>query len=251
MVSKCTDVYMMTDGVFSDFRFGGYEMGIYERKEREKNERRSLILDSARRLIFERGVDSVSMQDIANDCELSKGALYLYFDNKESLLRELFHEAGTQFIGYVQDRIKPTDSGLQAIRTLWLIYLELFGESIDIIVLFGVNNALTPGFPWILDSTKKDDEGSESDSTVLVKLFEQLIARGVSDGSLVSSLDPVRVARSIFVIAGGIVDNIARLPLEMRNHKIILEEMKAILEIVLRGLASPSCDPALLQLPLN
>jgi TetR/AcrR family transcriptional regulator len=60
-------------------------MSIASRKEREKEQRRSDILQAAEELFFARGFDSVSMDDIAKKVELNKATLYLYFKDKESL----------------------------------------------------------------------------------------------------------------------------------------------------------------------
>ena len=60
-------------------------MGITERKEREKKQRKEQILEAARRLFQERGFLNVTISDIAEAVELSIGSLYLYFKNKEDL----------------------------------------------------------------------------------------------------------------------------------------------------------------------
>lgn len=60
-------------------------MGIPERKQREKQQRKELILEGARRLFQERGFLNVTMSDIAEAAELSIGTLYLYFKNKEDI----------------------------------------------------------------------------------------------------------------------------------------------------------------------
>ena len=60
-------------------------MGISERKQREKEQRKKEILDAAERLFFSRKYDDVSMDEIARDVELNKATLYLYFENKEAL----------------------------------------------------------------------------------------------------------------------------------------------------------------------
>jgi transcriptional regulator, TetR family len=57
-------------------------MSNISRREREKEQRRRDIMDSAEKLFFKKGYDEVSMNDIAEDVELSKATLYLYFDNK-------------------------------------------------------------------------------------------------------------------------------------------------------------------------
>lgn len=60
-------------------------MSIASRKEREKEQRRSDILQAAEKLFFARGYDGVTMDDIAREAELNKATLYLYFYDKESL----------------------------------------------------------------------------------------------------------------------------------------------------------------------
>ena len=52
-------------------------------------EKRSQILAGARRVFFERGFDAASMGDIARAAGVSKGTLYVYFENKEDLFAAL------------------------------------------------------------------------------------------------------------------------------------------------------------------
>lgn len=60
-------------------------MGIIERKEREKQQRRKDIINAAERIFFTKGFDKATMDDVAEEAELSKGTLYLYFQSKEDL----------------------------------------------------------------------------------------------------------------------------------------------------------------------
>jgi AcrR family transcriptional regulator len=60
-------------------------MGITERKERERLQRREEIITAAEKVFFSRGFEHSTMDDIAAQAELSKGTLYLYFRNKEDL----------------------------------------------------------------------------------------------------------------------------------------------------------------------
>jgi AcrR family transcriptional regulator len=60
-------------------------MGIAERKEREKQQRREEIVLAAETVFFSKGFDLSTMDDIAEEAELSKGTLYLYFKSKEDL----------------------------------------------------------------------------------------------------------------------------------------------------------------------
>ncbi|MGH1364040.1 MAG: TetR/AcrR family transcriptional regulator [Calditrichia bacterium] len=60
-------------------------MGINERREREKEYRRNMIVDAAEKVFFSKGFDHATMDDVAETSELSKGTLYLYFKNKDDL----------------------------------------------------------------------------------------------------------------------------------------------------------------------
>jgi AcrR family transcriptional regulator len=53
-------------------------------KEKEK-----IIIDSAIKFFAQKGFSSTSVQEIAMDCGISKGAFYLYFKSKESLLYKI------------------------------------------------------------------------------------------------------------------------------------------------------------------
>ncbi|MDE3840116.1 TetR family transcriptional regulator [Bacillus methanolicus] len=54
-------------------------------KEKEK-----LIIDAAMKLFANKGFDATSIQEIANEAGISKGAFYIYFKSKESLLIAIF-----------------------------------------------------------------------------------------------------------------------------------------------------------------
>jgi AcrR family transcriptional regulator len=56
------------------------------RRERKKEETRSSIIDCAIRLFKEKGFQQTSMEEIAEQSDVSKGTLYNYFPDKESIL---------------------------------------------------------------------------------------------------------------------------------------------------------------------
>jgi len=64
-------------------------MAIQDRRERERQELRTKILDAARRLFVEQGYDSVSMRKIAEAIEYSPTAIYVHFKDKSDLMHEL------------------------------------------------------------------------------------------------------------------------------------------------------------------
>ena len=67
-------------------------MGIFERKERDKQGMRKLILDSAMSLFLEEGFGNVSIRRIAESIEYSPATIYLYFRDKDEILFALHNE---------------------------------------------------------------------------------------------------------------------------------------------------------------
>jgi len=64
-------------------------MGTKERREREKDQIRTAILDAARELFVAQGYEGVSMRAIAEKIEYSPTIIYNYFRDKEALISEL------------------------------------------------------------------------------------------------------------------------------------------------------------------
>jgi AcrR family transcriptional regulator len=217
-------------------------MGILERKTREKEERKKLILERAKELILERGIPALSMQDIADAAELSKATLYLYFQSKEAILTEILTDSADAFVSYVEDRLNPHDSGLEAMRKLWGSYLRFFGESPDIFVLTGIRRFVEPNPDDTVVSARPTERK-------LLKLIAKVLERGVADGTLDAALSPEKIARIAMMIAMAIIDEVARMPREKRDVHLIQEEMQGTFELLLRGVAATGTDRALLTLP--
>jgi AcrR family transcriptional regulator len=68
-------------------------MGILERKEREREEMRRLIVDGARHLFVENGYEKVSIRHIAEAIEYSPATIYLYFKDKNEILYAVHSQA--------------------------------------------------------------------------------------------------------------------------------------------------------------
>lgn len=60
-------------------------MSLINRREHEKEIRKTQILNAAEKLFFSKGYEDVSLNEIANEVNLGRSTLYLYFENKEEL----------------------------------------------------------------------------------------------------------------------------------------------------------------------
>ena len=58
----------------------------------DDNAKRRQIVQGARSIFLQQGFDAASMNDIARAAGVSKGTLYVYFDDKEQLFEAIVHE---------------------------------------------------------------------------------------------------------------------------------------------------------------
>jgi AcrR family transcriptional regulator len=68
-------------------------VGINERREREKANRRTAILASAWQVAEEHGWATFSVERVASHAELGRATLYTYFESLETLIQELARSA--------------------------------------------------------------------------------------------------------------------------------------------------------------
>jgi AcrR family transcriptional regulator len=80
-------------------------MGITERREREREQVRTRILDAAREILSEDGLAGLSMRGIAERIEYSPATIYLYFRDKDELTREIVQQGFERMNGYVAEEI--------------------------------------------------------------------------------------------------------------------------------------------------
>ncbi len=98
------------------------------RRKREKAQRRGDILQAAREVFFERGIHHATVDEVAEQAEVSKGTVYLYFDTKETILAHLLLEGLEQLVNDLEAAFDPAGSrdALDRIRRLAGAYLKFF-----------------------------------------------------------------------------------------------------------------------------
>jgi AcrR family transcriptional regulator len=89
------------------------------------------ILDAALRLFAERGFDGTSVQEIVAAAEVTKGALYHYFDSKDDLLYEIYHSLINRQLAEL-DRVLAEDRAPRdAVRDIVAGLIRSTAEHID------------------------------------------------------------------------------------------------------------------------
>jgi AcrR family transcriptional regulator len=90
----------------------------------EDSAKRRQIVQGARSIFLAQGFDAASMNDIAKAAGVSKGTLYVYFDNKEQLFEAIVHE---ECLAHAEGafNLDPSDHDVEKnLRRLGVAYIE-------------------------------------------------------------------------------------------------------------------------------
>jgi AcrR family transcriptional regulator len=102
-------------------------LGPTERRQREREEIRTLILDAARELFVSEGYDAVTMRRIADRIEYSPTAIYFHFKDKDALMGELcavdFFTLATQLT-----KIARVEDPIERLRRIGHAYADFAAE---------------------------------------------------------------------------------------------------------------------------
>ncbi len=82
--------------------------------------KRDAFVDAAQRLILSRGYEEMSVQDVLDEVQASRGAFYHYFDSKEALLEAVVERLADGALATLGPVVG--DPGLGASRKLELIF---------------------------------------------------------------------------------------------------------------------------------
>ena len=103
-------------------------MGTKERKKREKKARKDAILEAAKGVFFEKGLQGTTMDQIAEAAELSKGSLYLYFPGKEELYVSILLEGLDILYQKFSDANTGREDWEQKLRNIALAFYSFYRE---------------------------------------------------------------------------------------------------------------------------
>ncbi len=148
--------------------------------------RRDQIMDTARRLFGERGTTDVSMDEIAAEAGVARSTVYVYFANRDDLLRACVQSMYDRMTDTIAVVVADDASPAERLRGLILGLLERIDESPAFFRLAMATQA-TPG------------EGSAAVGGALmmigldmIRVLEELVLAGVAAGDFRVDLDPER-----------------------------------------------------------
>ena len=216
-------------------------MAVAARRERERTARREAILDAAQELIAAQGYYALRMDAVAEAVELSKGTLYLYFENKDALCAAVATRLIDTFLPFLDEALAEAENGLDSIRALLHAYYDFTQDH---------PHHFRFALAWLSAGGRMDDS-TESFQTYrgrvghMLSLVASCLQRGKQDGSIRADIDPLPQAMQIWTSFLGVVlvglnrESMAqRVPAPVDLEQLVPLHVEGVLRALRRGEAS-------------
>jgi len=99
-----------------------------ERREKEKEQRRSTIIDAAQALFFAKPYDEITIEAIAEKAQLAKGTVYLYFKSKEEVYSAVALRGARILNQMFKEKMEGKKNGLEKAFATGEVYYQFSKE---------------------------------------------------------------------------------------------------------------------------
>jgi AcrR family transcriptional regulator len=158
--------------------------------------RRDAFLDAAQSLIQTKGYEAMSVQDLLDDLEASKGAFYHYFDSKQALLEAVIERFADSALAAVSPILNDPD--LPALRKLERVFAGIArfkAEQKDLVVaIIEVWNS--DGNAIVREKLRR------LTARLMVPLLARVVRQGIDEGTF-SVSSPEETAKVFLALMEG------------------------------------------------
>jgi TetR/AcrR family transcriptional regulator len=173
------------------------------RREREKETRRSLIIDTAEKVFVERGYDLATMDEIARLAEFTKKSVYSYFPTKDELFAAVILRASEVMFSFFEEAFASGKTGLEKISAIGDAYVRFYSEY--------------PVYFRILSLRRYGGTEQSGDYRIKIEKFwsgifgmmVESFKKGRKDGSLRKDISPETAALHVMSATNGILELVA------------------------------------------
>ena len=153
-------------------------MGTKERRQREKKDQRQKILDTALEIINQEGFAALSMRKLADRIEYSPASIYLHFDSREQIARELSAAGYAQLLDRLTTAATSPDP-IERLTSVGLTYVAFGLEHPETYRLIFMGDS---GYMTAVFAEKTTDSPADRSYQLLLDLAKDLKRAGFDLG---------------------------------------------------------------------
>lgn len=193
-------------------------------KQNDKNKNKRLeILRACAQFFYERGYRGTSLEDVAEQLNITKPAIYYYFKNKEEILCELYSKAVDYLLENMELVYKKEEPSDEKLINMIKTHIDVITYELPLITIFFQEKNELP---------KEYKREIASKKLMYENYFVKTLENGINDGTF-SVQDPILSSRHILGMCNWI------LHWYEPNRKYSPEDLSEnIISIVLKGVIS-------------
>jgi len=204
-----------------------------DRREKERESRRSAILKAARKLFFDRGFKSVTVDNIAAKAEVSKGSVYLYFKSKEEIYTQIL----------INDSIATFEDWKNKFSAKDMPSAELLLEFADNYIDYFLNeNELFRILMTFMlhadDMILTDEQNSQLLQTTNdnIKFVSEILQKGIDSGEFLPIINIWQTQNAIWGLLNGVISLFLFMGNPAKRAERIHSTVKNSLTSIIKGL---------------
>lgn len=184
-------------------------------------QKKKYIVETARKVFMEKGFKKVTMKDIVEACDISRGGLYLYFENTSQIFQEVLRLESEEADDVFSDSIAEDATAMDIL----LLFLKEQKREI----LRKKDNLTQAIYEFYFENNlPKKDNVLRRQFDSAVKVIERLIETGVENGEFECE-DCEGIARNIMFVLEG-------LKISAQTIGVSSEDVDRELMFILRGI---------------
>jgi AcrR family transcriptional regulator len=207
-------------------------VGLLERRVKEKDNRKRLILKSARTLFFKKGFDKVTVDEIAKSSELGKGSIYLYFNSKEEIYAQILLNDIDNFNRLVTALLEKKYTASDLLTEFSNIYIDFFlndSELFRILMAYMLQPAKMK-LPEKLNSQILDANARSID------VIGKILQLGIDTKEFSGGINLKQNQNAFWGLLNGIISLYIFSGVQAKRRERICSTTKLALEIFVKGL---------------
>lgn len=138
----------------------------------KKQVKREEIIETAKKLIMQKGYRKTSVEDITNEVGIAKGSFYTYFKSKDFLIETLLSEKGVAHKEIMSNLIKRSNTLDEAVKKYVEYYLVLPTKDIEfVLVMVKMMRSIDSVGKGVIGKIEEDKKNRKNEFTEIMKKF--------------------------------------------------------------------------------
>lgn len=211
-------------------------MGLEERRKKERLARRNQILKAARKLFFDKGFKSITIDHIARKAELSKGAVYLYFKSKEEIYIQILLADINKFSQKVNSPLNTQMTASALLKEFCVNYANFFLDNRELFRILMTYMIHADGLNFSDELNRK----LIKETNLTIECVERILAYGIEEGEFDFGIEIKTNRNALWGLLNGIISLHLFTGSEATRSERVISTVETSLDIFITGLKNRS-----------